>query len=178
MPENTEMDPASETLEDQEKQETSQSDEETEGGKDEKSDPDNVEKTAEDRLREALRKERELRKAAERERDRKSRSEAERLADMERELASMRAERARDNALDRLARELGEDGYEFNRSDVLELLEDVSLTEENAEAAVRRRVDKLKRKVSVTTPDNTTKAMSEGKVEVGLKNPYAAFNSR
>lgn len=128
-------------------------------------------------LRQAIEKERELRKAAEAQVKKTTRTAEERIADLEARNQKFEIERQRDKVLDAAIAEVTRDGhYTVNRNDVLELLEDVNLTEATVEAAVKKRVEKLKRNAPVITPNNATPKPSEGKpVKAGLDNPYAGF---
>lgn len=129
-------------------------------------------------LRKALENERKLRKQAEADAVKKARTVEDRVAELEAENQRMKVDRLRDKTVDEIIAEVTKDGkYTVNRADVMELLEDVNLTEANMADAVRRRVEKLKRIPAVETPENTTKAMSAaGKVEASLKNPWAGAN--
>lgn len=122
-------------------------------------------------LQEALRKERELRKAAEAQVKKATRTADERIADLEAETRQLRVERLRESAINEAIEAATADGkFTVSRADVMELLEDVNLTEANVRDAVTKRVEKLKKPVAVVTPDNATRADNGKREEVSIQN--------
>lgn len=109
-------------------------------------------------LKTALARERELRKLAERQAARNLKTDADRLRELESLVAGFQAREAVASALDSVTRDLEKSGEIVRREDVLELLEHVNLTPDNAAEIVGRLAHKLKRPAPIVTPNNATPA--------------------
>lgn len=134
-------------------------------------------------LLKALQAEREARKAAEKRLKSAVRTDGERLQDLESEVTALRVEKMRNQAIDDAIAGLN-DGYQVSRQDVLDTLQGVSLTAENAADMVRLRVEKLKRPKPKQTPELTNPAFNGGNFSAGdagvaqWGDPLRAFRNR